>query len=80
MDRFDALQAFADERDLSLLQVAMGGLAAQPAVTSVIAGVTRPDQVRQNADAASWEPTADDLEALTAIGAPTQSYTTFAPA
>lgn len=79
-DRIDALQAFADERDLSLLQVAMGGLAAQPAVTSVIAGVTRPDQVRSNADAASWEPTADDLEALTAIGAPTQSYTTFAPA
>ena len=79
-DRVDALQAFADERDLSLLQVAMGGLAAQPAVTSVIAGVTRPDQVRQNADAASWEPSADDLEALAAIGAPTQSYTTFAPA
>jgi aryl-alcohol dehydrogenase-like predicted oxidoreductase len=79
-DRIDALQAYADERDLSLLQVAMGGLAAQPAVTSVIAGVTRPDQVRANADAASWTPSAADLDALAGIGAPTQSYTTFAPA
>ena len=79
-DRVEALQAFADERGLTLLQVAMGGLAAQPAVTSVIAGVTRPEQVEANADAVSWTPDAADLEALARIGAPTQSYTTFAPA
>ncbi len=79
-DRIEALQAFADERGIELLQLAMGGLAAQPAVTSVIAGVTRPEQVRSNADAASWAPSQDDLEQLAGLGAPTQSYTTFAPA
>ncbi len=58
----------------------MGGLAAQPAVSSVIAGVSRPEQVAANADAASWQPTEDDLAELASIGRPTQSYTTFAPA
>ena len=78
-DRIDALQAFADERGLDLLQVAMGGLAAQPGVTSVIAGATRPEQVRGNADAVGWTPTDDDLAALSQIGVARQSYTTFAP-
>lgn len=79
-ERIEALQTFADERDLTLLQVAMGGLAAQDAVTSVIAGATRPEQVRANADAVGWLPSEDDLLALSEIGAARQSYTTFAPA
>ena len=79
-ERIEALQTFADERDLTLLQVAMGGLAAQDAVTSVIAGATRPEQVRANADAVGWLPSEDDLAALSEIGAAHQSYTTFAPA
>jgi len=78
-DRIDALQAYADVRDISLLDLAIGGLAAQPAVASVIAGVTRPEQVAANAAAAGWAPSASDLEELATIGAPTQSYTTFAP-
>ena len=47
-----------------MLQVAIGGLAAQPAVASVIAGVTRAEQVVANAQAGLWEPTAEDLAAL----------------
>lgn len=78
-DRIDALQSFADARDISLLELAIGGLAAQPAVASVIAGVTRPDQVAANATAAAWTPSAEDLAELAKIGRPTQSYTTFAP-
>lgn len=78
-DRVEALEAFAAERDLGILQVAMGGLAAQPTVTSVIAGATRPEQVVANVEAAAWQPTVEDLEALADIGRPTQSYTTFAP-
>jgi aryl-alcohol dehydrogenase-like predicted oxidoreductase len=79
-DRLDALQSFADERGITLLQLAIGGLAAQPAVSSVIAGVTSADQVAANAAAGRWEPSQDDLDALAPIGRPTQSYTTFAPA
>ena len=77
-DRVEALQAFADEHGVSLLELAIGGLAAQPAVASVIAGVTRPDQVEANVTAASWEPSADVLEELAEIGRPAQSYTTYA--
>jgi aryl-alcohol dehydrogenase-like predicted oxidoreductase len=66
-DRVAALQAFADERGVSLLDVAIGGLAAMPAITSVIAGATKPEQVRANVKAGAWEPTADDLAALIAL-------------
>ncbi|MEO6472508.1 MAG: aldo/keto reductase [Aeromicrobium sp.] len=78
-NRIEALEAFAAERDLSVLQVAMGGLAAQPAVVSVIAGATKPEQVFANVEATMWEPAAEDLQALDDIGRPAQSYTTFAP-
>ncbi len=71
--RFDVverLEAFAAERSLSLLDVAIGGLAAQPAVASVIAGATSPEQVKANVAAGAWRPSADDLAALDAV-APT---------
>ncbi|WP_310157602.1 aldo/keto reductase [Phycicoccus sp. 3266] len=63
-DRIEGLDRFAAERDLELLDVAMGGLAAQPAVASVIAGATRPEQVVRNARAVAWEPTTADLAEL----------------
>ena len=63
-DRVEALQGFAAERGVELLDVAIGGLAAQPAVTSVIAGATTAEQVTRNARAAGWQPTAADLVAL----------------
>ena len=50
-DRVEALQRFAEERGVSLLEVAIGGLLAQPAVACVIAGATKPEQVRANAAA-----------------------------
>ncbi|HLG70999.1 MAG TPA: aldo/keto reductase [Chloroflexota bacterium] len=62
--RLDKLEAFAHDRGLSLLQVAIGGLAAQPAVGSVISGATSPDQVRANASAGEWTRTPEDLQAL----------------
>ena len=40
-DRIEALASYAEKRDLSLLDVAIAGLAAQPAVASVISGVSR---------------------------------------
>ncbi|MGC4809599.1 aldo/keto reductase [Micromonospora sp. DT228] len=66
-DTIEAIEAYAAERGLSMLQVAIGGLAAQPAVTSVIAGATTPEQVRANAAAGTWEPSDEDLAALRAI-------------
>jgi len=60
----EALQRYADERGVSLLEVAIGGLLAMPAIASVIAGATKPAQVRDNVKAGEWEPNADDLAAL----------------
>jgi aryl-alcohol dehydrogenase-like predicted oxidoreductase len=69
-DAVEALETFARERDRSILDVAIGGLAAQPGVTSVIAGATSAAQVRANAVAGAWQPRADDLAVLDKI-APT---------
>jgi aryl-alcohol dehydrogenase-like predicted oxidoreductase len=66
-DRLEALEAYAAERGTTLLDVAIGGLLAQPAVASVIAGATKPEQVRSNVAAAQWEPAPEDLAALNAI-------------
>ena len=63
-DRIEALERFATQQGIALLDVAIGGLAAQPAVASVIAGATRPEQVRANVAASRLQPTADDLAAL----------------
>ncbi len=60
----DALTGYAEERDLSLTEVAIGALLTQPSVASVIAGATRPDQVATNAHAAQWTPSEDDKAAL----------------
>jgi aryl-alcohol dehydrogenase-like predicted oxidoreductase len=66
-DRMERLESFAAERGRSLLDVAIGGLAAQPAIASVIAGATKPEQVRANAAAGAWEPSAEDVRALRAL-------------
>jgi aryl-alcohol dehydrogenase-like predicted oxidoreductase len=66
-DRLERLQQYAGERNVPLLAVAIGGLAAMPAVGSVIAGATKPEQVRANVEAGSWTPTHDDLAALRAL-------------
>lgn len=66
-DRIEAVEAYAAARDLSVLDVAVAGLAAQPAVSSVISGVTSGDQVLANASALRWEPSEADLVELDEI-------------
>jgi aryl-alcohol dehydrogenase-like predicted oxidoreductase len=63
-DLIEALTRYAQDRGLTLTQVAIGALLAQPAVSSVIAGATHPQQVGANAAAATWTPSSEDLSAL----------------
>ena len=63
-DTVEELEKYAGDRGRSLLDVAIGGLAAQRAVSSVIAGATSPEQIRANVEAGGWEPTDDDLTQL----------------
>ena len=52
-------------------EVAIGALLASPAVSSVIAGATKPEQVAANARAAAWSPSEADMAALASLlGAP----------
>ncbi|WP_226346265.1 aldo/keto reductase [Agilicoccus flavus] len=66
-DVVEALAGFAEARGVELLHVAIAGLAAQPTVSSVIAGVSRPEQVALNAAALEWEPSEEDLAELDEI-------------
>ncbi|MFC4472638.1 aldo/keto reductase [Streptomyces xiangluensis] len=70
LDKVEALTAYGAERGLTLLQVAVGGLAALPAVGSVICGAMTPQQVTANAAAADWIPDPAALAALDAIVTP----------
>jgi aryl-alcohol dehydrogenase-like predicted oxidoreductase len=63
-DRIEALDALARSWEIDLPTLALGGLAAQPAVCSVIAGARTPEQLRANVASILWEP---DLEQLAAI-------------
>ena len=65
--QLEALAKFAFERDLEVVEVAVGALAAQPMVASVIAGATKPEQIALNASAVRWSPTSGDLAELDAI-------------
>ena len=69
-DVVEKLESFAAERSITLLDVAVGGLAAQPSVSSVIAGATSPEQVAANVKAGRWIPTADDLAEIDRITRP----------
>ena len=55
------LEAFAQARDRTILELALGWLASRPLVPSVIAGATKPEQVEQNVKAVEWRLTPDEL-------------------
>jgi aryl-alcohol dehydrogenase-like predicted oxidoreductase len=69
-DRIEALERVAAAAGVPLLTLAIGGLAAQPTVASVIAGARTPEQVRQNVAAGAWQPGEDVLAAIDAASPP----------
>jgi aryl-alcohol dehydrogenase-like predicted oxidoreductase len=60
----ERLTQFAESRGRTLLELAVSWLLARDVVASVIAGATRPEQVRANAAAAGWRLTGDELRAI----------------
>lgn len=67
-DRVEELERFAAARGRTLLELAIGALASAPGIVSVIAGATTAEQVRANAAAGAWRLSADELDALAALG------------
>ena len=70
LDRVEALIAWAAERGRTVLEVAVGALAAHDGCACVIAGATTPEQVKANAAAAEWIPLAEDLADLDRVVPP----------
>ena len=66
-EQMGAFSRFAADRGLPEIEVAFSWLASRPSVASVIAGATKPEQIRQNAESAGWQPTDDDLAELDRI-------------
>jgi aryl-alcohol dehydrogenase-like predicted oxidoreductase len=67
LDVVEALAAWGAAHGVSLLEVAIGCLAEQPGCTSVIAGAMSAEQVKANAAAADWIPTAEERNEVDAI-------------
>ncbi len=63
----EAIEGWAERLGHSILEAAIAGLLARPAVASVIAGATRPEQVIANAAACQWKMTGDELASLSAL-------------
>jgi aryl-alcohol dehydrogenase-like predicted oxidoreductase len=64
LQKVEKLSAWAQERDRSIVELALSWLAGQPGVTSVIVGATRPDQVSANVAAMGWQLTEDEYAAV----------------
>ena len=68
--KVEKLIAWAQDHGVTILDVAIGALAAQPGCSSVIAGATSPEQAKANAAAAEWIPTAAELAEINDIVPP----------
>ncbi len=67
-DVLEAYAAYCAAHGVTMLEATFGWLLAQPGLTSVIAGTTKPEQLRQNAEAATaWQPSAEQADEISAI-------------
>jgi aryl-alcohol dehydrogenase-like predicted oxidoreductase len=70
-DAMERYEKFCADRGITMLAATFAWLLAQPGLTSVIAGATKPEQIVQNADAAtSWKPSAEEIAEITTIFTP----------
>lgn len=70
LDVVEAIAQWSQQHGRTMLEVAIGGLAAQPGCTSVIAGATSADQVRANVQAGEWVPEVSELAEIDKITTP----------
>jgi aryl-alcohol dehydrogenase-like predicted oxidoreductase len=70
-EAMESYEKFCADRGITMLAATFAWLLAQPGLTSVIAGATRPEQIVQNAEAAtSWKPSAEEIAEIGAIFTP----------
>jgi 1-deoxyxylulose-5-phosphate synthase len=67
-DAMEQYQAFCDERGITMLEATFGWFLAQPGVSSIIAGATKPEQIEQNVAAGTaWTPSVEDVIAISGL-------------
>ncbi|WP_084078788.1 aldo/keto reductase [Demequina sp. NBRC 110057] len=66
-DAMEAFQSLCDDWGVTMLEATFGWFLSRPGVASVIAGATRPEQVRQNAASATWRPNAEQVTLIEAL-------------
>jgi aryl-alcohol dehydrogenase-like predicted oxidoreductase len=66
----ERLEAFCRARERTMVELAFSWLAAQPVVSSIIAGATKPEQLEVNIKAADWKLTPEELAEIDRITAP----------
>ena len=64
LKKIRALNEVAKERGESLSRMALEWVLSCPAITSVLIGASRPEQIRENAKCHSFAPFTDDEKAL----------------
>jgi aryl-alcohol dehydrogenase-like predicted oxidoreductase len=67
LDLVEALTAYAESKGHTLLELSISWLLSHAVVGSVIAGATKPEQVKANAAAAGWQMTAAEVSEIEAI-------------
>jgi aryl-alcohol dehydrogenase-like predicted oxidoreductase len=63
-DVVERLAAFCDARGRTMLELAMSWLASRPAVSSIIAGATAPEQLEENVHAVEWQLSREDMDEI----------------
>ena len=66
-DIVEKLESFVQARGRTMLELAFSWLAARPAVGSIIAGATKPEQISANVKAVSWELTPEEMKEIDAL-------------
>lgn len=65
--KVEAMSSWAEERGYSMVDLAHAWLLAHPAVSSVISGATKVEQIQANAKGGDWQLSAEELSAVNAI-------------
>ncbi len=73
-DIIDVMQAIADQKKITVAQVALSWLLAQPVVTSIIIGAKKPEQLEDNLKSADVVLTTEELNSLNEISKPSPEY------
>jgi aryl-alcohol dehydrogenase-like predicted oxidoreductase len=73
-DEVARLTAFAEDRNHTILELAFAWLAVQPAMASIIAGATQPEQVAANVAAVDWKLSDDEIAELDKLLSPSDGH------